>query len=404
MQAKNKAFFQFTVGTRIILQPTCCFIYNVEAQKYDILNVASSPFLQSIISCRYHTDPLRSLLEKFTANHHEQIINDYNNIMDFLVARGYVKHDILAQNCEECFESLPPNITKVLQADIEITNQCNLSCKYCYAESKHFLLDAVLSGSEWVSILMSLYSQGLRAIKFSGGEPFMHPNFMEILDKCAGKFIISINSNGSFIDKRIAKALSKSNIQSIQISLDSERPAEHDMMRGAGSWKRAVTAIGLLREYGVRTSITATIGKHNVSRIEKIKKYANDMNVSYYYEVMKPLGRGENIAEDKFLDIASAVTKHNNVDKTYNILRPMNMKCQAHLGFIGLSHDGLIKPCNLTVDFFSKLEADVTRKYTKSLVYEESSTFQLIDKKTREAYFQKPTDSQLDHVKCILCK
>ena len=87
---------------------------------------------------------------------------------------------------------------------VEITEQCNLSCPVCYAESspnhgRHATLTEVIAMLDTV-----VANEGEPdVVQMSGGEPTIHPDFFEILDAVRERPIrhLMINTNGLRIAK-----------------------------------------------------------------------------------------------------------------------------------------------------------------------------------------------------------
>ncbi len=89
-----------------------------------------------------------------------------------------------------------------------LTNECNRNCPYCFAKLK--LADRETQGSEqraFISLenvatcLDFLERSHCRTIRLLGGEPTLHPHFVEIVHRCVErKFEISIFTNGLWDD------------------------------------------------------------------------------------------------------------------------------------------------------------------------------------------------------------
>ena len=63
---------------------------------------------------------------------------------------------------------------------VELTSNCNLKCIYCYRDAGPNQRD-YLEYEVLVDILERLASNGLRSVELTGGEPLLHPQFLEIL-------------------------------------------------------------------------------------------------------------------------------------------------------------------------------------------------------------------------------
>ena len=74
--------------------------------------------------------------------------------------------------------------------DLKITDYCPIGCSYCYQNSTTKGLHASLGSLR--EIIPELYeNKGLFEIAIGGGEPTMHPNFIEILEDIKNKGIVA---------------------------------------------------------------------------------------------------------------------------------------------------------------------------------------------------------------------
>ncbi len=118
---------------------------------------------------------------------------------------------------------------------IGVVDQCNLRCTYCMPE--HGL--QWISKKKWIqpeefkTILHAFHNWGISKIRFTGGEPFVRPDFIQIAqDACAVGFEnISITSNGTLLQKAIP-TLSHFGISKVNVSLDTlDRHRFHQITR-----------------------------------------------------------------------------------------------------------------------------------------------------------------------------
>ena len=97
--------------------------------------------------------------------------------------------------------------------------------------------------------------QGLRLL-LSGGEPLLHPDFWRINEILRDYDFRSVMlSNGILITKEVAKRL---RVHEVQISLDGMK-AGHELIRGEGTFEKALQAIDHLQEFHIRVSIATMI-------------------------------------------------------------------------------------------------------------------------------------------------
>lgn len=89
--------------------------------------------------------------------------------------------------------------TKPHFAWLEITQQCNLKCVFCYEESDCYKKNN-MTMEDFKKAKQFLLNYGITDIQFIGGEPMIHPNLKEMILSCYGKFkTIEVYTNGTFI-------------------------------------------------------------------------------------------------------------------------------------------------------------------------------------------------------------
>lgn len=156
--------------------------------------------------------------------------------------------------------------------DIDITNKCNLRCKYCSHFNSPGEVSTDLPTEEWLRFFEELKSIAVMEVTFSGGEPFYRNDFRDILTGIKkNKMRYSILTNGTLITDEIAKFIASTHrCNSIQISLDGSVPEIHDACRGVGSFKKAMEGIACLKSYQIPLTVRVTINRYNVNDLENI--------------------------------------------------------------------------------------------------------------------------------------
>ena len=173
-----------------------------------------------------------------------------------------------------------------LNAVIELTYRCNQQCRFCFQRKYPATPD--LPSSFWMNVLDQLAEAGTLYCAFTGGEPFIHAGFMDILSHARKKaFAVSIISNGTLIDKRIAGQLSGAGIMDIGISLLASTPGFHDRLSGVpGSFTAALNSIGMLVKSGVKVLIKHTVTKDNFGEYNGLSKMADELGCLLEYDTM----------------------------------------------------------------------------------------------------------------------
>ena len=126
---------------------------------------------------------------------------------------------------------------------------CNLRCTHCFIScSPDNHSHEMMTLAEVRRHLEEAVRLGVKEYYFTGGEPFMNSDLMAILEETLKVGPASVLTNGLFLDPKRCRRLrtladgSEYSLE-IRISLDGWGPADHDVIRGPGTFQRAVEGI-----------------------------------------------------------------------------------------------------------------------------------------------------------------
>jgi hypothetical protein len=139
---------------------------------------------------------------------------------------------------------------------------CNLACKTCYIESSP-RNDALVypTLAEVETYLDEALTLGTREIGFTGGEPFMNPDMLEMLDAALTRgFEVLVLTNAMrpmrrFEGRLLALHAAKGARLTMRVSLDHYSQPLHEAERGAGTWDKAIAGCRWLSHHGFRLAI-----------------------------------------------------------------------------------------------------------------------------------------------------
>jgi len=114
---------------------------------------------------------------------------------------------------------------------ISLTSRCNLSCIYCHAEGEKNP-DAEMSAQEIIGIMNVAAKFGIRSIKFTGGEPLIRPDILEIIRAVPRGIESSLTTNGILLAD-MAEDLKSAGLRRVNISLDSLNPDTYKRITGS---------------------------------------------------------------------------------------------------------------------------------------------------------------------------
>ena len=174
------------------------------------------------------------------------------------------------------------SITKTpLSASFELTPLCNMACRMCYVRMDKKTQESIAplrSCDEWMDIAKQAREHGLLYILLTGGEPFTHPEFREILSGLHKEgFIVSVNSNGTLIDEQTIVWLKETPPVRVNITLYGASNETYFRLCGKpDGFTRVSKAISLLREAGITVKINLSLTPYNADDLEGIFAFCRE--------------------------------------------------------------------------------------------------------------------------------
>ncbi|MBN1564445.1 MAG: SynChlorMet cassette radical SAM/SPASM protein ScmF [Anaerolineae bacterium] len=239
---------------------------------------------------------------------------------------------------------LPEGVPPLLTYYIYMTAGCNLACRHCWI-APQFLRNGGTGGHLDFELYKIAIEEGLPLglsnIKYTGGEPVLHPDFVKMVDYATEKGLSSrMESNGTLITREIAQHLKSHTAMSfISVSLDGVEAATHDYMRNVpGAFERAVRGISYLVEAGYRPQVIISLFKRNVPEIEAFVKWAVDMGCgSVKFNLIQDSGRGTQLKQHEGVAVPEYIEIGNWIEKELQAQVPIPLVYSWPMAFQGLS-------------------------------------------------------------------
>lgn len=172
-----------------------------------------------------------------------------------------------------------------LDAQIEVTEACNLCCVHCYNYWRKVNCCreslAMLSTEQLTQIIGALSQVGVFEITLTGGEPLLRPT--ETMEGIAfAKSLgleVGLNTNATLVSKSKAIDLQGAGLDHVLVSLLGSEDV-HDAICGyKGMWKLTCAGIQNLVAAGVNVAISLVISKHNLGEVAVVGKLAKELGV-----------------------------------------------------------------------------------------------------------------------------
>jgi MoaA/NifB/PqqE/SkfB family radical SAM enzyme len=148
---------------------------------------------------------------------------------------------------------------------IQVTGTwCNLQCTHCFNRSGP--REPWLKRLDAATVRRAIAEGeglGVKEIYFTGGEPFLHPDILDLLAAALKAAPTTVLTNGTRITPLVADQLAALAAASpysfeVRISLDDVDREKNDRVRGQGAFDKAIRALRLLTDRGLLPILTAT--------------------------------------------------------------------------------------------------------------------------------------------------
>lgn len=181
-----------------------------------------------------------------------------------------------------------------------VTRKCNLRCVHCYSHSENRNYEGELSYDEGITLIDDLARFGSPVILFSGGEPLVRPDVLELIQHAVDRGLRAVlSTNGTLITKMIAKKLKEIGLSYVGISLDG-LDDRHDAFRGVqGTFLKVMKAIRNCMEMELKVGLRFTITKRNFGDIQGIFDLVEEQRIPricFYHLVYA--GRGTELIQE----------------------------------------------------------------------------------------------------------
>ncbi len=181
-----------------------------------------------------------------------------------------------------------------------VGQRCNLKCVHCYSQSKDIEYTNELSTEEAKAMIDGLAEYGAPVILFSGGEPLMREDLMELIAYAKDQGLRAvISTNGTMITEEKGEELKKFGLSYVGISLDGLKET-NDKFRGIeGAFDDALQGIRNCLKLGIKVGLRFTINKRNAQDIPGIFELIEKEGiprVCFYHLVYS--GRGSRLVEE----------------------------------------------------------------------------------------------------------
>lgn len=145
---------------------------------------------------------------------------------------------------------------------ISLTDKCNLRCVYCMPEAMTFRpRHELLQKEEFVRLVHIFAGLGFTKFRLTGGEPTIHPDFMEIVRQIAatpGVEKVAMTTNGLRLEEQ-AQQLVAAGMKRVNVSIDTLDPEKFHKLTRWGKVEDVWRGIHAAEAAGLEVKLNAVV-------------------------------------------------------------------------------------------------------------------------------------------------
>ena len=179
----------------------------------------------------------------------------------------------------------------LLHLNWNITYRCPLSCAHCYSRALADTPELDLPGK--LAVCENIIKSGVFSVNLGGGEPIFHPDTEHVVRRLSSSNVhVTLCTSGFMVGKNEVRAMAEAGLRTSYVSIDDDRPAHHDAVRGAsGVLESALAAVRLFKDRDIEVGISCAITSDNISRLSDIAALAESIGASSVeFKRLKPQG------------------------------------------------------------------------------------------------------------------
>jgi len=167
------------------------------------------------------------------------------------------------------------------RCELLLGGRCNFSCPYCRGFKNFSEKCGDISQKAAINTLDIWIEDGLRNVRFSGGEPTLYPYLPELVERCKQGNVarIAVSTNGS-ADEELYLRLIDCGVNDFSVSLDACCSSYADKMAGVSGYFEKVT--NNIKKMSELTYVTVgvVLNEANMGETAKIVEFADQLGVS----------------------------------------------------------------------------------------------------------------------------
>jgi MoaA/NifB/PqqE/SkfB family radical SAM enzyme len=173
---------------------------------------------------------------------------------------------------------------------VSIINSCNLRCQGCWVDVAH--KQSTIDLPAMNRLISEAKAQGNSFFGLVGGEPFMHPEILDIIEAHPDCYF-QVFTNGHFITEEVAARLHRAGNVTPLISVEGNEIISDERRGRNGVFSKTLQGIQNCLKHHVMTGVCTSLAKSNIDHLltEEWVDRLIEMGVLYtWFHVYRPMG------------------------------------------------------------------------------------------------------------------
>lgn len=172
---------------------------------------------------------------------------------------------------------------------LELTRRCDFSCPHCYIHGGR-RRQSEMPTERWLELLDEMAEMGVWAVAFTGGEPTLHPAFVELVRYARERdLLVGIATHGMNLSAELLEELPRDGVI-VSVSIDDLHVRRRNLDSPTDMAKEAILRA---QSHGFLTNVMTNTHRYNIHNLKDMMGWAEQHGVSVRSVPFSPLGRGK---------------------------------------------------------------------------------------------------------------
>jgi len=179
-----------------------------------------------------------------------------------------------------------------------VTTRCNQKCKFCFGPECGSIKN--ISTRDAKKKIEEFREQGVEKLVFTGGEPLLRNDILELIKYAKQKKIYTIlHTNGLLLTVELIDKF-EPYLDQINLPLDGYNEETNDKLRSKGHFIKVMNLMQLLKNIGIKIIISTVVTSENIDGIDKIAKVLPAWINKWRVFQVRDVDKGMAVSDEEF--------------------------------------------------------------------------------------------------------